>query len=158
MFTNNKNQSILRTPLGHAIKLLQQNWPEYVSVRIVDFIQSKKSSTVQMCLSEKNHRRPPYTQKNVDAPPPYIPKNQSPMLLPIFGFKPTLSLLMGNLAYRFWLSTIQYSLTQRCPTKMFLVASFATFVATKSLLSPQFREICHKTAIQLTFFTIKQPM
>jgi len=33
------------------------------------------------------------------------------------------------------------ALEQRCPTKMFLVATFATFVATKSLLSPQNGEI-----------------
>ena len=43
-----------------------------------------------------------------------------------------------------------HALAQRCPTKMILVATFATFVATKSLLSPQFRELRNKTGIQYT--------
>ena len=39
------------------------------------------------------------------------------------------------------------TLDQRCPTKMILVATFATFVATKSLLSQQFLELRSKTGI-----------
>ncbi len=37
-----------------------------VKVKIVDFIQTKKSSTTHKCLSEKNSRQPPILQKNID--------------------------------------------------------------------------------------------